>query len=203
MYQQREQVALMALLNGKADTEAEAWAKLQKITLTSPWAGERSPEDIENSWYKWESKDKQVSKVLGAVYQRKERSRSPRLLLTNVQFGWMKQQISPQIYQSLHFKELAPTQQPDFMMHKVLDQQGRLTLRGTMPNYTASTSAATASSPTSSSPSTSGSGFLELSVPTSPQLQPFQALPQPCSAPVPSPPALSCPRYPGTSCRGQ
>uniref|UniRef100_A0A8D1I889 WD repeat-containing protein on Y chromosome n=1 Tax=Sus scrofa TaxID=9823 RepID=A0A8D1I889_PIG len=203
VYQQREQVALMALLNGKADTEAEAWARLQKITLTSPWAGERSPEDIENSWYKWESKGKQVSKVLGAVYQRKERSRSPRLLLTNVQFGWMKQQISPQIYQSLHFKELAPTQQPDFMMHKVLDQQGRLTLRGTMPNYTASTSAATASSPTSSSPSTSGSGFLELSVPTSPQLQPFQALPQPCSAPVPSPPALSCPRYPGTSCRGQ
>lgn len=112
-------------------------------------------------------------------------------------------QISPQIYQSLHFKELAPTQQPDFMMHKVLDQQGRLTLRGTMPNYTASTSAATASSPTSSSPSTSGSGFLELSVPASPQLQPFQALPQPCSAPVPRPPALSCPRYPGTSCRGQ
>ncbi|XP_020933736.1 EF-hand calcium-binding domain-containing protein 8 isoform X3 [Sus scrofa] len=232
VYQQREQVALMALLNGKADTEAEAWARLQKITLTSPWAGERSPEDIENSWYKWESKGKQVrlrghrervegspwpsvpslgprprlpqvSKVLGAVYQRKERSRSPRLLLTNVQFGWMKQQISPQIYQSLHFKELAPTQQPDFMMHKVLDQQGRLTLRGTMPNYTASTSAATASSPTSSSPSTSGSGFLELSVPASPQLQPFQALPQPCSAPVPSPPALSCPRYPGTSCRGQ
>lgn len=123
MYQQREQVALMALLNGKADTEAEAWARLQKITLTSPWAGERSPEDIENSWYKWESKDKQVrlrghrervegspwpsvpslgprprlpqvSKVLGAVYQRKERSRSPRLLLTNVQFGWMKQQVS-------------------------------------------------------------------------------------------------------------
>ena len=60
MYQRREQVALMALLYGKADTEPEAWARLQKITLTSPWAGERSPEDIEDSWYKWESKDKQV-----------------------------------------------------------------------------------------------------------------------------------------------
>lgn len=60
MYQRREQVALMALLNGNADTEADDWAKLQKITLMSPWAGERSPEDIENTWHKWESKDKQV-----------------------------------------------------------------------------------------------------------------------------------------------
>lgn len=60
MYQRREQVVLMALLNGKADAEAEAWAKLQKITQTSPWAGERSPEDIEHSWCKWESKGKQV-----------------------------------------------------------------------------------------------------------------------------------------------
>ncbi|XP_019501237.1 PREDICTED: WD repeat-containing protein on Y chromosome-like [Hipposideros armiger] len=51
VYQRREQVALMSLLNGKADTEDEAWAKLQKITLTSPWAGERSPEAIEKSWY--------------------------------------------------------------------------------------------------------------------------------------------------------
>lgn len=50
----------MALLNGKADTEAEAWAKLQKIALTSPWAGERSPEAIEKSWCEWESKGKQV-----------------------------------------------------------------------------------------------------------------------------------------------
>lgn len=60
MYQRREEVALLALLNGNADTEAEAWANLQKITLTSPWAGERSLEDIENTWHKWESKDKQV-----------------------------------------------------------------------------------------------------------------------------------------------
>lgn len=59
-YQRREEVALLALLNGKADTEAEAWANLQKISLTSPWAGERSLEDIENTWHKWESKDKQV-----------------------------------------------------------------------------------------------------------------------------------------------
>lgn len=50
----------MALLNGKATREAEAWAKLQKITQTSPWAGERSLEDIERSWLKWESKGKQV-----------------------------------------------------------------------------------------------------------------------------------------------
>lgn len=35
-------------------------------------------------------------------------------------------QISPQIYQSLYFNELAPTHQPDFMIHKVLDQQGQL-----------------------------------------------------------------------------
>lgn len=60
MYQRREEVALLAFLNGTADTEAEAWANLQKITLTSPWAGERSLEDIENTWHKWESKDKQV-----------------------------------------------------------------------------------------------------------------------------------------------
>lgn len=60
MCQRREQVALMAVLNGKADTEAGAWAKLQKITLTSPWAGEHPPEAIEKSWCKWESQGKQV-----------------------------------------------------------------------------------------------------------------------------------------------
>lgn len=37
-------------------------------------------------------------------------------------------QISPQIYQSLYFNELAPTNQHDFMMHKVLDEQGWLIL---------------------------------------------------------------------------
>jgi hypothetical protein len=58
-YQWREQVALMALLKGRAD-EAEAWARLQKMALTSPWAGEHTPEDIEESWNKWESKGKQV-----------------------------------------------------------------------------------------------------------------------------------------------
>ncbi|XP_014311948.2 EF-hand calcium-binding domain-containing protein 8 [Myotis lucifugus] len=126
VYQRREEVALLALLNGKADTEAEAWAKLQKITLTSPWAGERSLKDIENTWHKWESKDKQVSKILGAAYKPKERLRSPGLLSTNVQYGLMKHQISPQIYQNLYFNELAPTHQPDFMIPKVIDQQGRL-----------------------------------------------------------------------------
>lgn len=121
MYQRREQVALMALLNGKADAEAEAWAKLQKITQTSPWAGERSPEDIEHSWRKWESKGKQVrlrggpghrggrhglprgftlnpwrpqmSEVVGAAYKPKDRSRSHQLLSTHVQYGWMKHQV--------------------------------------------------------------------------------------------------------------
>lgn len=34
-------------------------------------------------------------------------------------------QISPQIYQCLSFTDLTPIQQPDFMMHKVLDQEGR------------------------------------------------------------------------------
>lgn len=38
----------MALLKGKENTEAEAWAKLQKISLMSPWAGERALEEIEN-----------------------------------------------------------------------------------------------------------------------------------------------------------
>lgn len=53
----------MDLLNGKADTEAKAWARLQKITPTSPWTGKHSPEDIEDTWCKWESKGKQVRLV--------------------------------------------------------------------------------------------------------------------------------------------
>lgn len=53
-------MALMALLNGKADAEAEAWGKLQRITQTSPWAGEHYSEDVEHSWLEWESKGKQV-----------------------------------------------------------------------------------------------------------------------------------------------
>lgn len=65
MYQRQEQVVLLDLLNGKADTEAKAWARLQKITPTSPWIGKRSPEDIEDTWCKWESKGKQVR--LGGV----------------------------------------------------------------------------------------------------------------------------------------
>lgn len=50
----------MALLHGKADKETEAWARLQKMALMSPWAGECPLEDIEDSWSKWESRDKQV-----------------------------------------------------------------------------------------------------------------------------------------------
>ncbi|XP_057560043.1 EF-hand calcium-binding domain-containing protein 8 [Hippopotamus amphibius kiboko] len=211
-YQQQEQVALMALLYGKADTEAEAWARLRKITLTSPWAGERFPEDIEDSWYKWESKGKQVSTVLGAAYKPKERSRSPGLLFTNVRYGWMKHQISPQIYQSLHFNELAPTQQPDLTMHRVLDQQSQLTLlvthrirkdpgrnRETVPEHTTSMPTAMASSPSSLSLSASGSGFLASGLPASLRPQPSPSLLQPQSAPMPSPPLRSCARYPALS----
>lgn len=36
---------------------------------------------------------------------------------------WTKdKQISPQVYQCLSFTDLKPIQQPDFMMHKILDQ---------------------------------------------------------------------------------
>ncbi|XP_064132492.1 EF-hand calcium-binding domain-containing protein 8 [Loxodonta africana] len=113
-YQRREQVVLMNFLHGKEDTEAEAWAKLQRMAMMSPWAREHSPEDIENSWRNWESKDKQVSKVLGTAYKPKERLRSPELLSTDMQYACIKQQISPPIYQSLHFNDLMPTKQPDF-----------------------------------------------------------------------------------------
>ncbi|XP_030771704.1 uncharacterized protein LOC104653734 [Rhinopithecus roxellana] len=123
IYQRREQAALMALLHGKADKETEAWAKLQKMALMSPWAGERPLEDIEDSWSKWESRDKQVSKVLGAAYKPKERLRNTRFLSMRVPYGWMKQQISPQVYQSLHFNDLIPTQQPDFLTSRGPDQQ--------------------------------------------------------------------------------
>ncbi|XP_007932910.2 EF-hand calcium-binding domain-containing protein 8 [Orycteropus afer afer] len=125
-YQRQEQVLLMDFLHGKEETEAEAWAKLQKMAPMSPWAGEYSPEDIESSWRNWESKDKQVSKVLGAAYKPKERSRTPELLFTDVQYGCMKQQISPPIYQNLHFNDLMPTKQPDFStVFKVGDQPGQ------------------------------------------------------------------------------
>uniref|UniRef100_A0A2K6EGX2 WD repeat-containing protein on Y chromosome n=1 Tax=Propithecus coquereli TaxID=379532 RepID=A0A2K6EGX2_PROCO len=113
-YQRREQVALLALLNEKADMEVETWDKLQKLALMSPRAGERFPEDIEDSWSKWESQGKQVSKFLGTAYKPRERWRNTGFLSTHVQYGWMKQQISPQVYQSLHFAELTPIQQPDF-----------------------------------------------------------------------------------------
>lgn len=50
VYQQREQEVLISLLNGKADTEAEAWAKLNRMAPMSPWAGEHPLQDIEASW---------------------------------------------------------------------------------------------------------------------------------------------------------
>ncbi|XP_069352658.1 EF-hand calcium-binding domain-containing protein 8 [Eulemur rufifrons] len=111
VYQRQKQVALLALLKEKADTEAEPWAKLQKLAPLAPWAGEHFPEDIEDSWSKWES---QVSKVLGTAYKPRERWRNTGFLSTHVQYGWMKQQISPQVYHSLHFAELTPIQQPSF-----------------------------------------------------------------------------------------
>ncbi|KAM9590330.1 EF-hand calcium-binding domain-containing protein 8 [Trichechus inunguis] len=124
-YQRREQVVLMNFLHGKEDMEAEAWAKLQRMAVMSPWGREYSLEDIENSWRNWESKDKQVSKVLGAAYKPKERSRSPELLSTNVQYACIKHQISPPVYQSLHFNDLMPTKQPDFStVFKIGDQPG-------------------------------------------------------------------------------
>ncbi|XP_037352781.1 EF-hand calcium-binding domain-containing protein 8 isoform X3 [Talpa occidentalis] len=128
VYQRQEQAALLALLNGKGDTEAEAWAKLQIVASKSLWPGERSQEDIENSWHNWESKGKQESKVIGAAYKPRCRARSPELLFTKVQYGWMRYQISPQIYQSLRFNELVPTSPLDYLQ-KALDQQGRFALK--------------------------------------------------------------------------
>ncbi|XP_027477246.2 EF-hand calcium-binding domain-containing protein 8 isoform X1 [Zalophus californianus] len=178
VYQRREQVALMALLNGKADVEAEAWAKLQKITQTSPWAGERSPEDIECSWCKWESKGKQMSEVVGAAYKPKDRSRSSRLLSTHVQYDWMKYQISPQIYQSLHFNRLSPTHTPDLVLHNVLEQQGphsHLAAHHSHkdPDPDRDTSSSATSLPVSDTLTltASDSGFLESALSSSPYLR--------------------------------
>ncbi|XP_073736655.1 EF-hand calcium-binding domain-containing protein 8 isoform X9 [Callorhinus ursinus] len=178
VYQRREQVVLMALLNGKADAEAEAWAKLQKITQTSPWAGERSPEDIECSWCKWESKGKQMSKVVGAAYKPKDRSRSSRLLSTHVQYDWMKYQISPQIYQSLHFNRLSPTHTPDLVLHNVLEQQGphsHLAAHHSHkdPDPDRDTSSSATSLPVSDTLTltASDSGFLESALSSSPYLR--------------------------------
>ena len=82
-------------------------------------------------------------------------------------------QISPQIYQSLHFNELSSTQNPAFKTQKVLDQQSWLTLlvtqriqkdlgpyRETAPEHPASPPTTTASSPSSASLSASGSRLL-------------------------------------------
>ncbi|XP_038289419.1 EF-hand calcium-binding domain-containing protein 8 isoform X3 [Canis lupus familiaris] len=182
VYQRREQVALMALLNGKADAEAEAWGKLQRITQTSPWAGEHYSEDVEHSWLEWESKGKQVSKIVGGAYKAKDRSRSPGVLSTNVQYGWMKHQISPQIYQSLHFNQLSPTHTPDFLVHNILGHHGQhiyLVTHNSQkdldPEETNSSTASVSPSDTLT-PKASGSGFLESALSTSPYLQPSLSL---------------------------
>nr|XP_042132454.1 EF-hand calcium-binding domain-containing protein 8 isoform X2 [Peromyscus maniculatus bairdii] len=124
LYQRHEQAALMAFLHGKAEKEVEARARLHQMSLTSPWIKQKSVEDIEESWNQW-AKNKQASKIVGAAYKPKVHVRNPKLLSTRVQYGWMKQQISPQVYQSLCFTDLTPIQHPDFLMHKVLDQEGR------------------------------------------------------------------------------
>ncbi|XP_048078063.1 EF-hand calcium-binding domain-containing protein 8 [Ursus arctos] len=195
VYQRREQVALMALLNGKADAEAQAWAKLQKITQTSPWAGERSPEDIEHSWHKWESKGKQVSEVVGAAYKPKDRSQRHRLLSTHVQYGWMKHQISPQIYQSLHFNRLSPTHTPDLLLHNILEQQvPHIQLAAHDSHKHPDPERSTRSSATSLFPSDT----------LAPSASGLGSWSPPYPAPrISRPPPQSCPRRPGTSCRGQ
>ncbi|XP_040602467.1 EF-hand calcium-binding domain-containing protein 8 isoform X4 [Mesocricetus auratus] len=125
VYQRREQAVLMAFLHGKEEKEAEARARLHQMSLISPWTKEHSVEDIEESWNQWAKDKQQASKIVGAAYKPKERVRNPNLLATRVQYGWMRQQISPQVYQSLCFTDLKPVSHPDFLMHKVLDQQGR------------------------------------------------------------------------------
>nr|XP_035153995.2 EF-hand calcium-binding domain-containing protein 8 isoform X6 [Callithrix jacchus] len=190
IYQRREQAALMALLHGKADKEADAWAKLQKMALVSPWAGERPLEDIEDSWSKWESRDKQVSTVLGAAYKPKERVRNTRFLSSSVRYSWMKQQISPQVYRSLHFSELTPTQQPDFLTGRGPDQQDRhvrLVVRDVQKDLVPSREQAAldtmASTPVATSllsVSASASRLPDSSLPTF--LRPQFSVPQPQSA---------------------
>ncbi|XP_012370105.2 EF-hand calcium-binding domain-containing protein 8 [Octodon degus] len=122
-YQQREQVALMAFLNGKEEVEAEARTRLQRMAQMSPWAREYSLEDIEESWNQWVSKGRQVSKVVGAAYKPRRRLQTHRVLSASVNYSWMKQQISPQIYQCLYFNDLTPVQQPDFLTNRASDQQ--------------------------------------------------------------------------------
>ncbi|XP_048204973.1 EF-hand calcium-binding domain-containing protein 8 [Perognathus longimembris pacificus] len=121
-YQRREQAVLMDLLNEKPDKEAEAWARLQKMAGTSPWAGEHSLQDIEETWNKWEGQGKQLSEVLGASYKPKDHSRATRLLTTSVNYSCMKHQISPPVYHSLYFNELEPTQ-PTFLAFKIPAQR--------------------------------------------------------------------------------
>ncbi|XP_053429725.1 EF-hand calcium-binding domain-containing protein 8 [Nycticebus coucang] len=120
VYQKREQTALLALLDGAADTEAHAWAKLQKLSLMSPWAGVHSPKEIEDSWSKWESQGKQVSKVLGTAYKPKRHGQKIKVLPPPVQYGWMKHQIFPRIFQSLPLSKMTPAQQPDFRVSRAL-----------------------------------------------------------------------------------
>ncbi|XP_055977525.1 EF-hand calcium-binding domain-containing protein 8 [Sorex fumeus] len=122
-YQRQEQIALLALLHMKGDMETEAWAALRKLTLQCPWGGERPLEDIESSWRAWESRAQTVNKVAGGTYWPRERARSPSVHFRDVQYGCMRLQISPRIFQSLHFNELAAVQQPE-LLQEALEQPG-------------------------------------------------------------------------------
>ncbi|XP_058535701.1 EF-hand calcium-binding domain-containing protein 8 isoform X1 [Ochotona princeps] len=191
-YQRREQVVLMDLLSAREDAEMEAWAKLRRICLTSPWTEERSPSDIEDSWNQWESKGRQVSKVLGAAYKPKGQLRGTRRLTTIVPFSWMKHQISPQVYQSLHCSELVAVQQPDFLRHRALGHHGRhirwvvhdiprdLDTARVQPLLETMTSMTIATSPSSSSLSSPPSRLVCGSL----QSQSSASLPRPWSATI-------------------
>lgn len=103
---------------------------------------------------------------------------SPHALLCSPQF-------SPQVYQNLYFNELAPTHQPDFMIHKVIDQHGRLIRMVTHnvskdlhPSKETASLHTNISSPSSLFSSASGSGFMASRF-ASPGLQSSSALQRP------------------------
>ncbi|XP_054995913.1 EF-hand calcium-binding domain-containing protein 8 [Sorex araneus] len=122
-YQRQEQIALLALLHMKGDMETGAWAALRRLTLQCPWGGERPLEDIENSWRAWESRAQTVNKAVGGSYWHRERARSPGAHFRDVQYGCMRHQISPRVFQSLPFTELAAVQQPE-LLQEALEQPG-------------------------------------------------------------------------------
>lgn len=86
-------------------------------------------------------------------------------------------QISPLIYQSLHFNNLSPTHTPNLGLHDILEHQGpHMHLAAPCSHKDPDPDKNTSSSATSLSPSdtlpvtASGSGFLELALSSSPYL---------------------------------